>query len=334
MRRVKAYVEGNDHTTTNATLTIYECSSNVDNTATPATEAFDTQQGRDGVITSADLDPTKIYKVELTGGGDFPSLLEIGFQTPLAKITLADDADNSDAISAAAESGKLYDVTLSGRTLYKDGRWNTLCLPFDVTISGSPLDGDGVDVRTLSSSEFNNSDGTLTLDFTPASGGGAVTTIEAGKPYIIKWANTGANLTEHDLVFNGVTIVGSSTNVTSQGVNFIGTYSPVNIYTNPSNKLYLGVDNTLYYPTDEDFKVNAFRAYFELVGDLVFGTPESSIKAFVLNFGDEETTSIELSPSIINKNDDTWYSLDGIRLSKKPIEKGIYIHNGRKEVLK
>jgi hypothetical protein len=54
----------------------------------------------------------------------------------------------------------------------------------------------------------------------------------------------------------------------------------------------------------------------------------------LLNFGDEETTSIELSPSIINKNDDTWYSLDGIRLSKKPIEKGIYIHNGRKEVLK
>ena len=64
-------------------------------------------------------------------------------------------------------------MTLSGRTLYKDGRWNTLCLPFDVTISGSPLDGDGVDVRTLSSSEFNNSDGTLTLDFTPASGGGS-----------------------------------------------------------------------------------------------------------------------------------------------------------------
>jgi hypothetical protein len=54
----------------------------------------------------------------------------------------------------------------------------------------------------------------------------------------------------------------------------------------------------------------------------------------LLNFGDDETTSIELSPSIINKNDDTWYSLDGIRLSKKPSEKGIYIHNGRKEVLK
>ena len=81
--RVKAYVEGNDYTTTNATLTIYECSRNADDTLTPAAEATDTKQGRDGVITSVEIDPTKIYKVVLTGGGDFPSLLEIGFQTPL-----------------------------------------------------------------------------------------------------------------------------------------------------------------------------------------------------------------------------------------------------------
>lgn len=80
--------------------------------------------------------------------------------------------------------------------------------------------------------------------------------------------------------------------------------------------------------------VKAFRAYFELLGSLVTGTPASSVRAFVLNFGDDETTSIELSPSTMNHQDDTWYSLDGIRLSKKPSKKGIYIHNGRKEVLK
>lgn len=30
------------------------------------------------------------------------------------------------------------EVALSGRTLYKDGSWNTLCLPFNVTLSGNP----------------------------------------------------------------------------------------------------------------------------------------------------------------------------------------------------
>lgn len=53
----------------------------------------------------------------------------------------------------------------------------------------------------------------------------------------------------------------------------------------------------------------------------------------MLNFGDDDATSIELSPSTINNNN-TWFSLDGIRLSKKPNEKGIYIHNGRKEAIK
>ena len=57
-----------------------------------------------------------------------------------ATVTLADNADNSTAISDA--DGYVADVTLSGRTLYKDGAWNTICLPFDVTIAGSPLAGD------------------------------------------------------------------------------------------------------------------------------------------------------------------------------------------------
>ena len=56
-----------------------------------------------------------------------------------ATVTLADNADNSTTINDA--NGYFADVTLSGRTLYKDGAWNTICLPFDVTIAGSPLAG-------------------------------------------------------------------------------------------------------------------------------------------------------------------------------------------------
>ena len=63
-------------------------------------------------------------------------------------------------------------VTLTGHVLYKDSSWNTLCLPFDLELSGSVLDGDGVDVRTLSSTAFTG--GKLTLNFTQA---GSVTTL-------------------------------------------------------------------------------------------------------------------------------------------------------------
>ena len=57
-----------------------------------------------------------------------------------ASISLADNADNSATINTA--KGYLADVTLQGRTLYKDGSWNTLCLPFSLdSFDGTPLEG-------------------------------------------------------------------------------------------------------------------------------------------------------------------------------------------------
>ena len=50
-------------------------------------------------------------------------------------------------------------------------------------------------------------------------------------------------------------------------------------------------------------------------------------------FGEGETTSIQKALAN-DKEAGAWYSLDGRRLGGKPAEKGLYIHNGRKEVLK
>ena len=256
---------------------------------------------------------------------------------------LNDDSEaaekNSGIISGAAGDGKVYEVTLTGRTLYKDGKWNTLCLPFDVTISGSVLDGDNVDVRMLDDAEF--SDGTLTLNFTDK---GAVSEIEAGRPYIIKWDNTGVNLTEQDLVFQGVTIESGTTDKTcdlgdERSITFKGTFSPTVIYEDGTEKtnLYLGSANTLYYPTTEGFALKSCRAYFKLNG-LTAGEPSSpsNVRAFSLNFGDEATgiVSIGNGQLTIDNEADAWYSLGGVRLGGKPTQKGVYINNGRKVVIK
>ena len=257
-----------------------------------------------------------------------------------AIINLADNADNSTTINTA--DGFLANVTLTGRTLYKDGKWNTLCLPFDVTISGSVLDDDNVDVRMLDNAKF--SDGTLTLNFTDK---GAVSVIEAGRPYIIKWDNTGVNLTEQDLVFQGVTIESGTTDKTcdlgdKRSITFKGTYSPAVIYeSGDKHNLYLGSGNTLYYPTTEGFALNACRAYFVLNG-LTAGEPkpnadpqQAGVRAFSLNFGDGEQTGIvSISKESGSEGvSGAWYSLDGVRLSGKPTAKGLYIHGGRKVVV-
>ena len=65
---------------------------------------------------------------------------------------------NEDVISRC--NGQQYDVKLQGRTLYKDGSWNTLCLPFTVS-SFSFLDGfifGGAEVRELDTDGKYNAD--------------------------------------------------------------------------------------------------------------------------------------------------------------------------------
>ena len=49
---------------------------------------------------------------------------------------------------------------------------------------------------------------------------------------------------------------------------------------------------------------------------------------------DDETTSLTPVPSPKGEGSDYWYTLSGTRLNAKPTQKGVYIHNGRKVVVK
>ena len=102
--------------------------------------------------------------------------------------------------------------------------------------------------------------------------------------------------------------------------------------------LYMGADNTLYYP-NTSMTINAFRAIFRLKDGLIAGEPSSvqSINRFVLNFDGDETTDIHVIENGQNTSDnyvDTWFTLDGQKLYGKPMRKGIYIRNGKKYIVK
>lgn len=253
------------------------------------------------------------------------------------EIVLFDDLDNQDVIDENDDN--VVDVTLHGRTLYKDGCWNTLCLPFNTNLTDVLAGATLMELDTEKGSYKHVTgfeDGTLYLNFKLSN------SIEAGKPYIIKWPNT--NEVIENPVFEGVTIVGgeagSVTSTDNGDVTFVGTYSPAEIFTTDKTNLYMDADNTLYYPWGDgmtSFKVNSFRAYFKLNNGLVCGEPTQgggSINAFVLNFGSEETGIGEISNlKSQNSNPASWFTLDGRRLNGKPISKGIYINNGRKIVI-
>ena len=92
--------------------------------------------------------------------------------------------ENDNTTTLADKDGGTVVAALTGRTLYKNGEWNTLCLPFDVAdISSSPLAG--ATIKEFIDVSFK--DGTLTLTFADA------TNIKAGHAYLIKW-DSGSDL--------------------------------------------------------------------------------------------------------------------------------------------
>ncbi len=248
-------------------------------------------------------------------------------------LFLADNADNSADISAA--NGNTRNVVLSDRTLYKDGKWNTLCLPFNFTaeqiaahtdFAGAKL----MELNTNGKNGFDTTDGKLYLAFKEA------TAITAGVPYLVKWDAAGTDFTSP--VFFGVTINATASTTVSDyddelaEVQMVGCYSPVPVNANDKSILFMGDNNTLYYST-ENRNIRSCRAYFSV--PYLKQNPGAKTRAFRLDFGDEEATGIlEVSADSIEMTDDAWYSLAGVRLSGKPTQRGMYINKGNKVIIK
>jgi hypothetical protein len=154
--------------------------------------------------------------------------------------------------------------------------------------------------------------------------------MEAGKPYLVKWTTTGGEL--EDPTFQNVTINNTHADVTTDCVDFVGSFSPVSLTAGDRSVLYLGAGNKLYYPSNE-MTVGSFRAVFQLKG-IEAGDLAQQARAIVLNFGDDETTGIREVKEVREVKDNSWYSLDGRRLTGKPSRAGVYINNGKKIVIK
>lgn len=270
---------------------------------------------------------TNVYICGNSGGTVTGCFYVDGNSNDLNRPTVFENSlSNTITVSETAQN-----ILIKGRTIYGDGAWNTLCLPFDIPegASGrSPIAG--AEVKQLKSSFFAKD--TLTLDFED------VTSIKAGMPYIVKWADTKISKLSNP-VFLNVTVSAATSGKTEMlhWVNFVGTYDPISFGAGGDNTiLYLGGDNTLYYPSGT-FTINAFRAYFQLKDGLIAGEPNGSagIRSFVLNFdGERETQGIIATTVSASSADASWTTLGGQRLAAKPTRPGLYIQQGRKVIVK
>ena len=293
---------------------------------------LDEQQVAYGAAAIAPVNPTREDYIFIGWDREFDNILADMTVTALFElkkdISLYEESDNSSIIANYAESGKTTDVKLVGRTLYKDGLWNTLCLPFDVAdFTGTPLEGAKVEQLTAGSI-----DGTmLNLEFQE------ISSITAGVSYIVRW-ESGADVVEP--VFENVLI----TNVTPQivamddGVQFVGIYAPVELAANDKSVYTLGYDGMLNQPT-EDVNVNALHAYIKLADAELAET----LNDFCVDYGGGiVVTAIEEINANDNPNANGIYDLSGrkivdnsnSKMQNAKLQRGIYIVNGKKVMIK
>jgi hypothetical protein len=217
-------------------------------------------------------------------------------------ISLSEESDNSKTLTMY--DGQTADVTMT-RSL-ATGSWNTFAAPFSTAIPS------GWTVKELSSTSF--ADGTLTLNFATA------TSIEAGKPYLVKVA---ANTDLSTAPFTGAIVSKDAQPFTSTDVDFIPTLGATTIEgSDTENILFLGADNELLNPSEMPARMKGFRAYFQLKN------VPAEVRYFQISIEGEVTGIRETQ--IANGTNDI-YDLQG-RKVRNAAGKGMYIVNGKKVV--
>lgn len=221
-------------------------------------------------------------------------------------VTLDESQNNTETISGNAD--KTVNVKLT-RTLKADV-WNTFCVPFDVTIEGSPLEG--ATIKQIAS--VTEKDDGAVINFVDA-----LATLEAGKAYLVRTATAIVNPT-----FNGVTVKNVTPTNCSGNDNYqlIGIYSPLNIDASLYGKVF-GINNQdKLAKVKENTSIKGMRAYFLLA---------NSATAAKLNFGGELTgiDAVDNGEAVMTGK---VYNLNGqyVGNSLEGLKKGVYIVNGKK----
>ena len=234
--------------------------------------------------------------------------------TVTVKVHVAKDYTLDENSVNTIEAYENANVTLK-RTFYKDGEWNTLCLPFDVADAKTAFDG--AELREVDTK--NSHDNTIVFK--------EATAIEAGKPYLIKWANSSSDAVNVEKKFEGVTLVADATPVVvNGGISFNGFYKMTAASELGASVAAIGAGNKLFKVTEGEMK--GFRA------------------AFVLSSGAEATkynvvidgTATGIEDLVIDgvKANGRVYNLNGqyVGNSLNGLQPGLYIQNGKKIVVK
>ena len=198
--------------------------------------------------------------------------------------------------------------------------WNTFASPFAIAAGDmTKYFGAGAKVRQLNTTSVDEN--VLTLNFTNA------TEIVAGQPYLVKPA-ANVDFSADGKEFAGVDLTAALAKATETTyADFVPTLGKTAVDGDVKDILILNASGTLVHP-EATGDMKGFRGYFVM-------NDAAGARAFIMIFGDGETTGIQ---PIRMENGTTpaegTYDLSGRRIQGQPTQKGVYIQNGKKVVIK
>lgn len=209
------------------------------------------------------LTPNKDYEFYLRsycGSSDQSLPVKVEFKTATADVVFADVASATDnEIRLAALEGQTVNVIIE-RPLLRNGDYCTLCLPFNLSaaqIADSECPLHGFVIKEFEHSEDKTDEVDLYLR--------QVTSIEAGKPYFVRYAGAPTNERLTPLRFNAVKIILSTPIVieNEDAAQPQGVFNPFALTGGDNTTFFLSSNNTLYYASANG-TMNGFRAYVHI----------------------------------------------------------------------
>ena len=266
---------------------------------------------------------------------------------PVAGITLDGSASSAQAISDYNNQEVNVKIDFSsrnGRSLggdrsWKQFDWMTLTLPFDISVKDlSKALGYAIvnvidDSKTVVNAESSEFYGKLTM----TGGNGKDDVLAANKPFLVKTADNIDGVIDFGL--QTIVAPASAEDLTvdaGQGATFVGTYAPREVTSADEAKKWFmiggGYGKWAYIMTTSaaTWELQSTEAYIQL---------PIVTQSIIFNFEDVDgnTTaikSVNADDLAGKKSAEGWYTINGVKLQNAPAEKGVYIKDGKKVVVK
>ena len=252
-----------------------------------------------------------------------PATLEaVDHYKKTVKITIKRDGNIVNTEEADPEAAIVWKATWDAQ------KWNAMVLPFDVT----PKDlvtafNDYVVVNLVDADRTttNNVQFQLWMDEIPAN-----------TPFLIKTSGAVANSTNLTFADKTIKYVETPSVDAGNGYTFEGNYGGITVDKDASYLRFL-VGNREKWAQIGATSANAWDVTeFAAFVNLTQAAAGREV-TFTMEEADGSTTtvkSIDMENAINNANAEGWYTIDGMKLNAAPTQKGIYINNGKKIVVK